>query len=466
MCLVMSIFLWPLRCCPTTAYKTRCSYGCNKKLSRENLLRHSRGEGLHHIKALYTPRRDSIPPARPNPRPRSPEDVDGPPRKRQRVSDAPSLQEIHRTSGATNIAGSSTSTEVADPMIDTTANFDDESQFHDDGLSVLGVKDEQEQEGYRSIINFNTDGIVANINRDYNVNFNLMPGCAPPEAMNQIAQHIRQHLARLRGVDQITKIYVAVGPFYDSAIRSIDRVHVMISMVQTMMANPMLCPSKDLPETLASLERLPALMELALRAYRDTNLVHCLSSAFYIGAEEYRQLLDDLISNLANSHHEISNAVLYYIRRHVWASSFAACLLALQCAAWPELKRGQRRETLHELAKFYLEPEQESTSLRDIKVDAVIAPERREDGSLVPDLEPPRDCLSSGSMPEALERTACRALSALSTPNNLLRGETVLSAGPFAVLIFGLLHRFPGDGLIRQGNYQAHANQLLSWTRN
>ncbi|KZP07224.1 hypothetical protein FIBSPDRAFT_939639 [Athelia psychrophila] len=380
-------------CLVTTQCTTRIKNAVPTGATRKNLLRHSRGEGLHHIKAPYTPRRDSIQPARPNPRPRSPEDFDGPSRKRQRVPDAPSLREIHRTSGAANIAGPSTSTEVADPMIDTTANFDDvdpesrdsdfdgrpESQFHDDGLSVLGVKDEQEQEANRSIIfqylvrrrTFSTDdtshgGMVTNINRDYNVNFNIMPGSSstPSRSAAQLRAPFQPPS------DQITKIYVAVDPFCPvPAIRSIDRVCAMSSMVQTMMANPMLCSSEALPETLASLERLLALMELALRAYRHTNLVHCLSSAFYIRAEECRQRLDDLISNLENSRHNLSNAVLYYIRKYI---SFAACLLALGRAAWPELKRGQGQETLDELAKFYAELEQDSTSLRRIRVDAAI----------------------------------------------------------------------------------------------
>ncbi|KZP15873.1 hypothetical protein FIBSPDRAFT_895394 [Athelia psychrophila] len=179
-------------------------------------------------------------------------DVDGRPRKRQRIPDAPSLREIHKTSGAANIAGPSVSTEVADPMIDTTANFDDvdmhtksessdsdfddrpESTFNDDGWSVLGVKQQQQQQqANRAMITFNTDGtsrggIVANINRDYNVNFNLMPGCAHPEATNQISQHIHaasstpsRSAAQLRRPsqplgDQIATICVAVDPFYKS----------------------------------------------------------------------------------------------------------------------------------------------------------------------------------------------------------------------------------------------------------
>ncbi|KZP15761.1 hypothetical protein FIBSPDRAFT_866975, partial [Athelia psychrophila] len=316
-------------------------------------------------------------------RPRSPKDDDGPSRKRQRVSDAQRLQGIYRTCAA-NIAGPSTSTAVVDHI----ANFDDvdmlsesvedsdpecrdsdfddrpEFQFNDDGLSALGVK-EEEANANRPTVTFNTDcisrgGTVYNINRDYiaHINFNLMPGCAPSE---EILQHLRAasstpslSVAQLRRPpqppsDQMTKICLVVDPSYNSAIDSINTVRIVISIVQNMMANPMLCPSKDLPETLASLERLLTLMELALRAYRQTDLAHTLSNTISIGVEECRRVLDELIPNLTNFGNQLSNAVLYFIRKYMWArigwqghtastldsklrkshSSFAACLLAL-----------------------------------------------------------------------------------------------------------------------------------------
>ncbi|KZP33717.1 hypothetical protein FIBSPDRAFT_204293 [Athelia psychrophila] len=235
----------------------------------------------------------------------------------------------------------------------------------------------------------------------------------------------------------ITTIYVAVDPFYNSAIRSIDRVHVTISIVQTMMANPRLCSSEDLPEILASLERVLALMELALRAYRHTDLLHSLSSAVSIGAEECRRLLNDLIRNLIDSRHGLSNSVLYSIRRYLWEkigwqdsalsaldsklrkshSSFAACLLALGRAAWPELGRGQGQETLDKLAEFYVQLEQESTSLRHIKVDAIIVQDHLGRNLHVPMIF----CASSQD---------------------------------FHIVITGFCRGLAGDGLIRQGNYR------------
>ncbi|KZP16866.1 hypothetical protein FIBSPDRAFT_38365 [Athelia psychrophila] len=220
------------------------------------------------------------------------------------------------------------------------------------------------------MITFNTDhvsrgGTVNNINGNHiiHITINLAPGCTPPAEINQILQHIHASSstssrgpAQLRRPSetpsgQIAKIYVAVDPFYNSAMSSIDQVRVTISIVQTMMANPMLCPSKDLPETLASLKRLMELMELALRAYQHTDLAPSLSRAISIRVEECRPALEELISqlNLINFRHILFNTVLYFIRKHMWArigwkgsaisaldskfrkshSSFAACLLAL-----------------------------------------------------------------------------------------------------------------------------------------
>ncbi|KZP15218.1 hypothetical protein FIBSPDRAFT_1048296 [Athelia psychrophila] len=321
-------------------------------------------------------------------------------------------------------------------------------------LKIEEEEEEKHEEANKSMTTFNTDatsrgGTVYNINRDCNISFNLVPECAPPEAMNQIFQHIHAtsstpsrsaaqlHRPSEPSSDQITKIYMADDPFYNSAICSIERVRVMISIVQTMMANPMLCSSKDLPETLASLERLLTLMKLALRAYRHTDLVHSLSNAISIGVEECRQLLDELISNLTNFRHGLSNAVLYFIQQYMWArigwqgstvstldsklrkshSWFAACLLALGRAAWPELKRGLEQETLNELAIFYVQLEQESTSLRHIKVDAVTVQDHLGRNLLVPMIF----CTSSRD---------------------------------FHVVIAGFCRGVAGDVLIQRGNYR------------
>ncbi|KZP22171.1 hypothetical protein FIBSPDRAFT_931195 [Athelia psychrophila] len=271
-------------------------------------------------------------------------------------------------------------------------------------------KQEQKQERI-SPVTFTTDrtssgATVYNVNRDYitHINVNLSPGCASPEAMDQMFKHIHAtystpslSVTRLPRTceppsDQITTTYLAVDPLYNSAILSIAEVRAMIGILQIMMVNPMLCSSQYLPETLADLKRTMTLMELAIRAYRHTDLVHSLSRAISIGVEQCRGLLEELTLNLASYRHSLASGALNLTRKYVWAragqgstmdaldyklrkshSSFAACLLALGYAAWPELKRGQLgKDTLDELAKFYVELEQESTSLRHIKVDTVI----------------------------------------------------------------------------------------------
>lgn len=135
---------------------------------------------------------------------------------------------------------------------------------------------------------------------------------------------------------------------YPSAERSIIEVRVMIEMVRTMMANPTLCSSANLPETLAALQRVLFLTELAVDAYRHTPLAESLSRAIAVRVEHCRQLLQELLKNLSNYRHILSEAVLYFIQRYVLRrlgeagmarvvdarlrdchKSFAACLLAL-----------------------------------------------------------------------------------------------------------------------------------------
>lgn len=199
-----------------------------------------------------------------------------------------------------------------------------------------------------------------------------------------------------------------VDDCYASATNSIVEFRLMIDIVHTMMANPILCSSTSLPETLAALQRILNLSERALQAYRHTPLSRTLSSAIAVGVEDFRQLLLDLLSNLTNYRYLIAAAVLWFIKTYLYGGlgqgaaldsklreahrSFAACLLALPgrqatlnrvldlslimtaCYrdVWPELERGMGEETLAELANFHFLLEQESASLQHIKVDAVI----------------------------------------------------------------------------------------------
>ncbi|KZP11574.1 hypothetical protein FIBSPDRAFT_182069 [Athelia psychrophila] len=225
---------------------------------------------------------------------------------------------------------------------------------------------EEEEEANRASSSFDTRQVsrgatVYNINGNciIHTHVNPMPGSTPHEAIHS------QTLKRIHAASSTLTLSVAQLPRpsqppnnqitttsatvdYDSATRSIDQLHVMIGIVQTIMANPTLCSSQNLPETLAALKRVLTLMELALRAYRHTDLVHSLSSTISIGVDECRPLLDELITNLTSSRHVLSDTVLRFIRKYIWASagqgsavhaldtklrkshsSFAACLLAL-----------------------------------------------------------------------------------------------------------------------------------------
>ncbi|KAF7966177.1 hypothetical protein HWV62_39756 [Athelia sp. TMB] len=181
---------------------------------------------------------------------------------------------------------------------------------------------------------------------------------------------------------------LVIDPCYASARRSIQDVRLMIEMVRIMLAHPVLC-SANLPETLAALERTLLLTELAIDAYRHTPLVEVLSRVMAVRVEHCRQLLQGLLKNLSNHRHFLAAYVLNFIRKYVCRrlggggianvldsklrdrhKSFAACLLALGRAAWPELERGPE-DTLARLALFYCQLEQESASLRHIIVDAV-----------------------------------------------------------------------------------------------
>ncbi|KZP26726.1 hypothetical protein FIBSPDRAFT_1040489 [Athelia psychrophila] len=167
-------------------------------------------------------------------------------------------------------------------------------------------------------------------------------------------------------------------------------IHVIAEMMDILLDNPALRHSETLPETLASLRRMLTLTELAIRVYKQTPLAQTLNRAIIAEAERCRQLLKDLFNNLSDYRHALPAVLFHFLRQYVWStaregstvddlnsklrechSSFAACILALGSAAWPELDRGQG-ETTVVLADFYSLFEQEAASLRHIPLDAVI----------------------------------------------------------------------------------------------
>ena len=135
---------------------------------------------------------------------------------------------------------------------------------------------------------------------------------------------------------------------YISATRSIIETRLMIDMVRTMINHPTLCPSASLPETLAALEQVLRLTELAVRAYHHTPLSESISCAVVIGVDDCRRILKELLGTLSDYRHMLSGVVLTFIRKYMWQRfgqgcvvdtidlqlqrchrSFAACLLAL-----------------------------------------------------------------------------------------------------------------------------------------
>ena len=91
----------------------------------------------------------------------------------------------------------------------------------------------------------------------------------------------------------------------------------MIDIVRTMLANSTLCPSAHLSETLAALRRILRWTKLAVKVYRHTPLEKSFNSAIAVEVEQCRQHLQELLNNLSNYHHILSEAVLYFIRRYV-----------------------------------------------------------------------------------------------------------------------------------------------------
>ncbi|KAF7971894.1 hypothetical protein HWV62_19515 [Athelia sp. TMB] len=268
-----------------------------------------------------------------------------------------------------------------------------------------------ESEEDRAVVRFSTHGTlggtVNNINGHYiygNLNhFDIHLPPIPASKWGQVLEGIRRSLILLPNAEQplihspsrsnISQNVLSRstrGVCYSSDKDSIVRIRVMIEMVRTMMLNPMFCSSANLLKTLAALERVLYLTKLAIEAYRYTPLAKSLSRAIAMRVEDCRKLLEELLKNLSDYRHVLSEAFLYFIRRYVcrrWGEggigpvmdsrlrdchkSFAACLLALGRAAWPELEQGSDQETLDSLAEFYHELELESASLMHITVDSV-----------------------------------------------------------------------------------------------
>lgn len=121
-------------------------------------------------------------------------------------------------------------------------------------------------------------------------------------------------------MNQIATPNALDDPCYTAAIQSISDVRLMIDIVgSTMMnSNPALSSSASLPETLASLQRLLKLTELALKTYQNTPLVQTLSRTMAVEVDDCRQLLRQTLSNLGNYRHFLAATAYHFMRRCTW----------------------------------------------------------------------------------------------------------------------------------------------------
>lgn len=134
---------------------------------------------------------------------------------------------------------------------------------------------------------------------------------------------------------------------FDAAARSLTEIRAMIEVVHEMMEKQILCSSKDLLKTLASLKQIFRLTDLVLRAYQDTPLLKHISSVISMEAGDCRKLLEDLMVNLSSYLCILSPKIFHFIRNYVWIGIgrarahaidsklrachrwFAVCLIAL-----------------------------------------------------------------------------------------------------------------------------------------
>ena len=135
---------------------------------------------------------------------------------------------------------------------------------------------------------------------------------------------------------------------YKSAQESLIKIRVIADIMDTLMENPSLRHSETLPKTLDSLRRMLTLTELTVRMYQHTPLAATLNRVITVQVEHCRKLLQVLLKDLADYRHNLSTAMLHFIRKYMWGSvgestavsaldsklrechsSLAACVLAL-----------------------------------------------------------------------------------------------------------------------------------------
>ncbi|KAF7977372.1 hypothetical protein HWV62_3973 [Athelia sp. TMB] len=136
-------------------------------------------------------------------------------------------------------------------------------------------------------------------------------------------------------------------------------LRVIAGLMDGLVENTSVRHSPTLPETLASLQRIMKMTELALRIYQHTPLARTLGLYLKAEAEHCRRCLQNLLTNVSDWRHGLSGALLHAIRRYVWSgvgegcvvselnaqlrevhTSLASCVLALGRRVNPRVEEG------------------------------------------------------------------------------------------------------------------------------
>ncbi|KAF7979909.1 hypothetical protein HWV62_40306 [Athelia sp. TMB] len=136
--------------------------------------------------------------------------------------------------------------------------------------------------------------------------------------------------------------------------------------MDALMEHPWYQLSPILPVTLASLQRILKMAELACRVYAHTFLAPTINRFFKAEAEHCCRCLKEL-SDSSGEGLVASELNLKLRKRH---NLLASSVLALgRAGEWPALKRGFGKESLEHLAYLCFLLQQESASLHHIRVD-------------------------------------------------------------------------------------------------
>ncbi|KAF7982713.1 hypothetical protein HWV62_26564 [Athelia sp. TMB] len=115
---------------------------------------------------------------------------------------------------------------------------------------------------------------------------------------------------------------------YNNAHNLPLELRVISELMDALLENPSVQHSPTLPATLASLQRIMKMTELALRIYQRTPLASTLGLYLKAEAEHCRQCLQKLLANVSDWRHGLSAAMLHAIRQFVWSGVGEGCAVS------------------------------------------------------------------------------------------------------------------------------------------